>query len=200
MKGYFRMISEIDHEIGLIREELKKQGKDKNTVIIFMSDNGYFLGERQLAGKWLMYDNSLRVPMIIYDPRSVQSRKVKDMVLNIDIAPTIFDLAGLDIPKSWQGLSLAGFLGKNSPDFKRDDFICEHLWQVDIIAPSEGLRTKDWKYFRYINDPQHEELYDLKSDPLLEKNNLALIFSSNNPAFQDLSAIIGNEALIYPKP
>ncbi|MCL6259562.1 sulfatase-like hydrolase/transferase [Aquiflexum sp. TKW24L] len=127
MKGYFRMISEIDHEIGLIREELSKQEKDKNTVIIFMSDNGYFLGERQLAGKWLMYDNSLRVPMIIYDPRSVQGRKVKDMVLNIDIAPTIFDFAGLDIPKSWQGLSLAGFLEENSPDFEREDFICEHL-------------------------------------------------------------------------
>lgn len=179
MKGYFRMISEIDHEIGLIREELIKQGKDKNTVIIFMSDNGYFYGERQLAGKWLMYDNSLRVPMIIYDPRSVQGRKVKDMVLNIDIAPTIFDLAGLEKPKSWQGLSLAGFLEENSPDLERDDFICEHLWQVDIIAPSEGLRTEDWKYFRYINDPQHEELYDLTSDPL-EKNNLAL-----NPAFQE---------------
>ncbi|MCS4436055.1 sulfatase [Aquiflexum gelatinilyticum] len=177
MKGYFRMISEIDHEIGLIREELSKQGKDKNTVIIFMSDNGYFLGERQLAGKWLMYDNSLRVPMIIYDPRSVQGRKVKDLVLNIDIAPTIFDLAGLDKPKSWQGLSLVGFLEENSPNLGREDFICEHLWQVEIIPPSEGLRTKDWKYFRYINDPQHEELYDLKSDPL-EKNNLAL-----NPTF-----------------
>jgi arylsulfatase A-like enzyme len=179
MRGYFRMISEIDHEIDLIRERIGKQGKDKNTVIILTSDNGYFYGERQLAGKWLMYDNSLRVPMIIYDPRSVQGRKVKEMVLNIDIASTIFDLAGLDIPKSWQGLSLAGFLEEKSPDFKRDDFICEHLWQVDIIAPSEGLRTEDWKYFRYINDPQHEELYDLKSDPL-EKINLAL-----NPAFQD---------------
>ncbi|MCH6234699.1 sulfatase [Cognataquiflexum rubidum] len=177
MKGYFRMISEIDNEIGLIREELSKQGKDKNTVIIFMSDNGYFLGERQLAGKWLMYDNSLRVPMIIYDPRSVQGRKVNDLVLNIDIAPTIFDLAGLDKPNSWQGLSLVGFLGENSSNLGREDFICEHLWQVDIIPPSEGLRTKDWKYFRYINDPQHEELYDLKSDPL-EKNNLAL-----NPTF-----------------
>jgi arylsulfatase A-like enzyme len=178
MRGYFRMISEIDHEIGLIRRELEIQGKDKNTVIIFTSDNGYFYGERQLAGKWLMYDNSLRVPMIIYDPRSVKGRKVSDMVLNIDIAPTLLDLAGIDKPKSWQGLSLAGFLVENSPDFDREDFVCEHLWQVDIIAPSEGIRTKTWKYFRYINDPQHEELYDLESDPL-EKNNLAL-----KPAFQ----------------
>ena len=177
MKGYFRMISEIDHEIGLIRKELEKQGKDRNTVIIFTSDNGYFYGERQLAGKWLLYDNSLRVPMIIHDPRSTQSGIVKDMVLNIDIAPTIFDLAGIDKPKSWQGLSLAGFLNENSAEFERTEFICEHLWQVDIIAPSEGIRTEKWKYFRYINDPQHEELYDLESDPM-EKNNLAM-----NPAF-----------------
>lgn len=179
MKGYYRMISEIDQEIKLIREELVNQGKDQNTIIILTSDNGYFLGERQLAGKWLMYDNSLRIPLIIHDPRSNQIRKVKDMVLNIDIAPTIFNLAGLEIPKLWQGLSLAGFLKENLPEFNREYFICEHLWQVDIIPPSEGLRAEKWKYFRYINDPQHEELYHLESDPL-EKNNLAF-----NPAFRN---------------
>lgn len=179
MKGYYRMISEIDQEIKLIREELVKQGKDKNTIIILTSDNGYFIGERQLAGKWLMYDNSLRVPMIIYQPGSVQGVRFSDMVLNIDIAPTIFDLAGIQIPKSWEGLSLAGFLDEKPDVFPRKEFICEHLWQVDIIPPSEGLRTEKWKYFRYINDPQHEELYDLESDPL-ETRNLSL-----NPEYHD---------------
>ena len=90
MKGYYRMISGVDLEIGKIRKMLVEKGLDKNTIIIVMGDNGYFLGERQLAGKWLMYDNSLRVPMIVYDPRNPKHQDIQDEVLNIDIAPTIF--------------------------------------------------------------------------------------------------------------
>lgn len=170
IKGYYRMISEVDAEIGKIRGALETKGLDKNTVIIFMGDNGYFLGERQLAGKWLMYDNSLRVPLIIFDPRTPQPRDVDDMALNIDIAATLLDFAELDIPKAWQGLSLASYAKGENPLRSRQEFICEHLWEVDIIAPSEGIRTKNWKYFRYRNDPAHEELYDLDKDPWEKKN------------------------------
>lgn len=165
------MISGIDLEIGKIRELLKEKGLAKNTIIMLMGDNGYFLGERQLAGKWLMYDNSLRVPLIIYDPRNPNHRDVEDMALNIDIAPTIFDFVGLKIPPTWQGKSLANYVKGENPVLNREEFVCEHLWEVPIIAPSEGLRTKDWKYFRYRHDMQHEELYNFKADPW-EKNNL----------------------------
>jgi arylsulfatase A-like enzyme len=174
VKGYYRMISGIDLEIGKIRKLLRDKGLDKNTIIIFLGDNGYFLGERQLADKWLMYDRSLRVPMIIYDPRKAQHQEIEDVVLNIDIAPTIFGFAGLTQPKSWQGLNLAGYTKSNLPAQGREDFLCEHLWKVDIIPSSEGLRSKKWKYFRYRDDLKHEELYDLSKDPL-EKNNLALL-------------------------
>src|SRR5690606_21308257 len=149
-----------------------EEGMDKNTIIIIMGDNGYFQGERQLAGKWLMYDNSLRVPLIIYDPRNPNHRDINDMALNIDISSTIFDFAGLEIPENWQGQSLAPYVKGENPLASREEFICEHLWQVDIIAPSEGLRTANWKYFRYRNDTAHEELYNLQNDPL-EKKNLA---------------------------
>src|SRR5690606_4078943 len=172
IKDYYRMISEVDREIGKIRMALRERGMDKNTIIILTGDNGYFLGERQLAGKWLMYDNSLRVPLIIYDPKNSNPRDVGDMVLNIDIPSTIFDFAGLEVPRTWQGRSLAGYVKGEDPLASREEFVCEHLWQVDIIAPSEGIRTKNWKYFRYINNPEHEELYDLEKDPL-EKKNLA---------------------------
>jgi arylsulfatase A-like enzyme len=171
VKGYFRMISGIDIEIGKIRKLLTEKGISGNTIIMLMGDNGYFLGERQLAGKWLMYDNSLRVPLMIYDPRNPNHRDVEDMALNIDIAPTIFDFAELKIPPTWQGKSLAGYCKGENPVINREEFVCEHLWEVPIIAPSEGLRTKDWKYFRYRHDMQHEELYNLKVDPW-EKNNL----------------------------
>jgi arylsulfatase A-like enzyme len=167
VKGYYRMISEVDAEIGKIREALEEKGLAENTVIILMGDNGYFLGERQLAGKWLMYEPSLRVPLIVFDPREKGGKRVNDFALNIDVPATILDLAGIRIPKSWQGLSLI------SKDLaKRKEFLTEHLWQTPIIAPSEAIRTERWKYFRYINDPAHEELYDLSVDPL-EMNNLA---------------------------
>jgi arylsulfatase A-like enzyme len=179
VKGYFRMISGIDLEIGKIRKLLEEKGMSGNTIIILMGDNGYFLGERQLAGKWLMYDNSLRVPLIIYDPRNPVHRDIEDMALNIDIAPTIFEFAGLKIPTVWQGKSLAGYVRDEDPAKDRGEFICEHLWEMPIIAPSEGLRTREWKYFRYRHDMEHEELYNLVSDPW-EKDNLA-----KDPQYQD---------------
>ncbi len=167
VKGYYRMISEVDAEIGKIRKALEEKGLAENTVIILMGDNGYFLGERQLAGKWLMYDNSLRVPLIVFDPREKGGKRVDSFALNIDVPSTILDLAGISQPQSWQGVSL------NSPQLaNRKEFLTEHLWQTPIIPPSEAIRTERWKYFRYINDPTHQELYDLSVDPL-EKNNLA---------------------------
>ncbi|MCG6187332.1 sulfatase family protein [Maribellus maritimus] len=165
MKGYYRMISGVDAEIGKIRKTLEEKGLADNTVILFMGDNGYFEGERQLAGKWLMYDNSLRVPMIIYDPRNNHHQDIDEMALNIDIPATILDLAGVSIPEKWEGESLTDFLSGQNPLANRESFICEHLWDVDIIAPSEGIRTKKWKYFRYRKDLAHEELYDLEKDP-----------------------------------
>lgn len=172
IKGYYRMISAIDMELGRIRNTLREKGIDNNTIIIFMGDNGYFEGERQLAGKWLMYENSLRVPLIIYDPRHKKHYEIEGMALNIDIAPTIAEFAGVTIPVMWQGISLLKFCDGKNPLKNRKEFICEHLWETPIIAPSEGLRSKKWKYFRYRNDTSHQELYNLETDPL-EINNLA---------------------------
>ncbi len=171
LKGYYRMISGIDLEIKKIRQKLKEKELDKNTVIILMGDNGYFLGERQLAGKWLMYDNSIRVPLIVYDPRVKQHQTVSDMVLNIDVPSTIADLAGIQIPKSWQGKSLMPVVNGETTIMERDTILIEHLWDFKNIPPSEGVRTDEWKYFRYVNDKTIEELYNLRKDPK-EVNNL----------------------------
>ncbi|MUH37402.1 DUF4976 domain-containing protein [Zobellia amurskyensis] len=170
VKGYYRMISGIDREIKKIRKELKKKGLDKNTVIILMGDNGYFLGERQMAGKWLLYDNSLRVPLIVFDPRVKNQEDSKEMALNIDIAPTILDLAGIQIPQNWHGKSLMPVATKEQTSLKRDTVLFEHLWEFEHISPSEGVRTKEWKYFRYVNNMSFEELYHIKNDPQETKN------------------------------
>lgn len=171
VKGYYRMISGIDLEIGKIRNQLREKGLDQNTIIIFMGDNGYFMGERQLAGKWLLYDNSVRVPLMVYDPRVKGHKDSEGMAANVDVPATILDLAGVPIPAAYQGKSLMPVI-RGEEELDRDTVLIEHLWNFENIPPSEGLRTADWKYFRYINDKSIEELYNLKDDPK-EIDNLA---------------------------
>ncbi len=172
VKGYYRMVAGVDREIAKVREKLEEKGIADNTIIILMGDNGYFLGERQLAGKWLMYDNSVRVPLIIHDPRANQHLDTDEMAMNVDVPTTILDMAGVDIPASWQGKSLYPLVQGTTEKIGRDTALLEHLWEFDNIPPSEGVRTKDWKYLRYVNDQSIEELYDLKKDPQ-ETRNLA---------------------------
>lgn len=170
VKGYYRMLSGIDLEIAKIRQQLKAKGLDQNTVIILMGDNGYFLGERQLAGKWLMYDNSIRVPLMVYDPRLTNHVDSEEMAANVDVPATILDLAGVQVPEAYQGKSLMPVV--KGERLNRDTVLIEHLWDFENIPPSEGLRTAEWKYFRYVNDKSIEELYHLKDDPK-EIHNLA---------------------------
>lgn len=173
VKGYYRMISGIDMALGRLLDELRLLDRHEDTIIIFMSDNGYFLGERGFAGKWTMHDLSIRVPLIIYDPRLARARRGmidSGFVLNIDIAPTILDLAGLSIPQEIQGRSLVPFLRGEMVN-SHDKFLTEHLWDHPEIPQSEAVRTEQWKYIRYPQHPEFEELYDLQNDSI-EKNNL----------------------------
>jgi arylsulfatase A-like enzyme len=172
LKGYYRMIGGVDNELIKIRKLLKAKGIEDNTIIIWMGDNGYFLGERQIAGKWLMYDNSIRVPLIIFDPRVNKHFDVYDMVANVDLASTILDFAGIDPQLETQGNSLVPYVKTGKSPSKREELLIEHLWEFEPIPPSEGIRTKKWKFIRYRNIEAKEELYDLKSDPE-ELNNLA---------------------------
>ncbi|WP_298551301.1 sulfatase [uncultured Algibacter sp.] len=180
VKGYFRMLAGIDNEIAKIRTKLEAKGIADNTIIVLMGDNGFFLGERQISGKWLMYDNSLKVPLIIYDPRNKTHKDVDAMALNIDVPSTILDFAGVEAPKSWHGKSLKPFINEKNVDLERDTILIEHLWDFKNIAPSEGVRSKEWKYFRYVDDKSIEELYNLKDDPR-ETNNLV-----NDKQYQDV--------------
>lgn len=165
MKGYYKMIAGVDQEIAKVRKMLEKKGLADNTVIVFMGDNGYFLGERQIADKWMMYDLSVRIPLIIYDPRINKHSEVEQQVINVDIPSTFVDIAGGDIPSQWQGKSLKGLLKNKNYRMKRDTILIEHLWEMPNIPSCEGVRTSDWKYFRYVNDERIEELYNLKDDP-----------------------------------
>ncbi len=175
-KGYFRMISGVDAVIGRIRDALEEQGLAENTLLLLMGDNGYFLGERGYAGKWLPYEPSIRVPLLVFDPRPGSSRaglRPTAMALNIDVAPTVLDLAGITIPSTMQGRSLVPLLRGEQPEDWRTDFFVEHLMEHKQIVKHEGVRGHRYKYARYFElDPVYEELYDLDADPL-ETQNLA---------------------------
>jgi arylsulfatase A-like enzyme len=158
-------------------KSLEDFGFDKNTVVIFLSDNGYLWGEHGLGGKWLLYEESVRVPIIVKWPGMTKKNKGKlldQLVLNIDIAPTIVDMAGLEVPKEMDGKSLFSILKEPETNF-REDFFMEHDSVVNAENPipdSYGIRTKEWKYIRYVNvEPVVEEMYNLSADPL-ELNNL----------------------------
>jgi len=185
VKGYYRLLSTIDDNIGRLRKTLELLNIDQNTIIILMGDNGYFLAERGLAGKWLMYENSIRVPLIVYDPKAERKIQTDKMALNIDIAPTILDYAGIAIPSSMQGVSLKPF-GYEKVNQWRTEFVCEHLFEHPYIPKSEGIRTEKWKYFRYLDRPDIEELYNLEQDEM-ELNNLASnpIYATQVKEFRD---------------
>jgi arylsulfatase A-like enzyme len=179
VRDYLRLITGIDREIGRIRDLLKERGLGENTIIIFTADNGFFLGDRGLADKWLMYEESIRVPLIIYDPRLPKSRHgvaPDQMALNIDVAPTLLDLAGLKVPEGTQGRSLVPLMAGHPVNDWRTDFFYEHHFgehrEVPIPA-TEGVRELRWKYARWTSaEPIFEELFDLDSDPE-ELRNLA---------------------------
>jgi len=166
--GYYRMISAIDQVIGRVRGELDKRGLAENTIIVFTSDNGYFLGERGFADKWYGYELSLRVPMIVVDPRLPALRRgsvVDAVALNVDIAPTLLEAGGVPIPGSLQGRSLLPLAAGNTPPGWRRDFFFEHLFERNNIPKSEGVRTQQWTYIRWFEQkPVVEELYDHTTD------------------------------------
>lgn len=173
VKGYYRMISGIDRGIGKIRKELERLEIADNTIIIYMGDNGYFLGERGFAGKWTMHDHSLRVPLIVYDPGISDERKgtvSHDLANNLDVPATILGYAGIDAPRSYQGVSLIGQVQEDRP-IDREIIFAEHLWNHKDIPRTECVRTRRWKFIRYMDHPEFEELYDLDDDPD-ERNNL----------------------------
>jgi arylsulfatase A-like enzyme len=179
-KNYYRLISGIDREVGRMMAELKKRGLATNTVVIYTSDNGYFLDDRELSDKFYMYEESLRDPLIIYDPREpVKSggRQEDAMTLNIDFAPTMLALAGITPPAGMQGRSLIPLLDNRHPRDWRTEFFYEEHFAPNLIPPSEGVRTERWAYIRWVDEkPPLEELFDLRMDPL-EGQNLA-----GNPA------------------
>jgi arylsulfatase A-like enzyme len=177
MKNYYRLATEVDATCGRVLAELEKQGARDQTLVIFTGDNGYFHAEHGLADKWYPHEESIRVPLIVRDPRMAKARRGQtndDFTLNVDLAPTILAAAGLKAPASMQGRDLAPLYLKARKPAWRTEFFYEHaiIKSTNFIPASQALVRKDWKYF-FWPDFQYEQLFDLRADPLEENDLIA---------------------------
>ncbi len=175
MKNYYRLATEVDSTCGRVLAELREQGELDNTLVIFTTDNGYYHAEHGLADKWYPNQESIRVPLIIRDPRMVKAihgTTNDEFTLNVDLAPTILNAAGIHAPSMMQGRDVSPLYLAENPPAWRSEFFYEHatIRDINFIPSSEALVRKDWKYF-YWPDFQREQLFDLKADPT-EENDL----------------------------
>ncbi|QDS98769.1 sulfatase family protein [Adhaeretor mobilis] len=176
MKNYYRLATEVDSTCGRILEELKRQGVFENTLVIFTTDNGYYHAEHGLADKWYPHQESIRVPLIIRDPRMPKmchGASNEEFTLSVDLAPTILQAAGISVPKSMQGQDISPLYLADTKPAWREEFFYEHptLRNIDFIPSSQALVRRGWKYF-YWPDFDRDQLFDLKSDPR-EEHDLA---------------------------
>jgi arylsulfatase A-like enzyme len=167
LRAYFRMVSGIDAAIGRFLKALEETGLAENTIIVYSADNGYHMGNRGLAGKWSHFEESLRVPLIIRDPRvpaAERGKVARALALNLDLPATFLDWAGVPLPKHYQGRSLRPIVSGEPPaDWRRETFH-EHFAVRNRIPAWEGLRNERFKYARYF-DHDYEFLHDLQNDP-----------------------------------
>lgn len=175
VKGYYRLISSIDDVVGSLRATLEKLKLADNTVIVYSADHGIFNGEHGFAGKWYGHEESLRIPLILFDPRTPAGERGKHcqaMTLNIDLQPTLLELAGIKSATAAHGQSILG-PARNPHAEGRSVWYLEHRFpNHGWIPSSEGIRTKRWKYIRYTDvAAPYQELYDLKNNPT-ETTNL----------------------------
>ena len=177
MATYHQQVYGVDYAIGMVREELKKQGVADNTIVIFTSDNGFICGSHGYGSKVLPMEESSRVPLIIYDPRSpLNGKQVRcdRLTGNIDVAPTMLDIAGLEIPDNVDGKSLMGLL-QNPNEGGHEQLALMNLFGP-LVGHSMTCVTRQYKYTYWWYGDQKmqptEELFDLQNDSL-ELRNLA---------------------------
>lgn len=172
-KDYYAGLVGVDDLIGKVFTYLEEKDLLDDTAIVHGSDHGYFLGEWRMFDKRLMHEPSIRVPLMVRFPKRVPGGVVRqEMVLDIDLAPTLLDLAGIAKPAHMQGKSLLPLALKAEPEFRKEWFYAYYEWpDIEAVPPCRGIRTDTHKLIEYTLEPREYEMYDLNVDPL-EENNL----------------------------
>ena len=174
MKDYLRCVAAVDENVGRVLDYLDGAGLAGNTLVIYTSDQGFYLGDHGWFDKRFMYEESLRMPLLVRYPKEIKAASVnKDIVLNLDFAPTFLDLAGAEMPKEMQGQSLRLPLQGNTPKDWRTSMYY-HYYEypaVHMVKRHYGVRTQRYKLIHFYHDIDAWELYDLQKDPQ-ELNNV----------------------------
>lgn len=173
LEDYLRCIASVDDNIGRVLDYLEENGLSENTLIVYTSDQGFYLGEHGWFDKRFMYEESFRTPLVMKLPSKIKKGKIDKLVQNIDYAPTFLELAGVDIPDDMQGESLLPLLeGNRLTDWRKS--IYYHYYEYPgphSVKRHYGIRTDRFKLIHFYNDINQWELYDLQNDPA-EVHNL----------------------------
>ncbi|MCX5682856.1 MAG: sulfatase [Planctomycetota bacterium] len=179
--GYFRCITAMDDNVGRILKTLDDLGLAEDTMVVFAGDNGYYLGEHGLGDKRSAYDESLRIPLLVRYPRlGVKDKRVDEMVLNTDLAPTFIDYSGAEVKKVTHGRSWRPLLEGKAAEWRRAFFYC-YFYERGFSTPMvTAVRTETAKLIKYPGHDEWTEMFDLAADPYELKNLYA------DPAKADL--------------
>ena len=172
MRDYLSTAASLDRNIGRTLDYLDKHHLTNNTIVIYLSDQGFYMGEHGWFDKRFMYEESFRTPMVMRYPGVVKPGTVNnDFVMNLDIAPTMLDAAGLAIPKDMQGKTFLPLLQNKKAEGR--DAMYYHYYEngEHAVSPHFGIRTSRYKLIRFYTRVNAWELYDLQKDPH-EMNNL----------------------------
>jgi len=180
-RRYLETLQAVDESIERIINWVVSQGMKDNTMIVYMGDNGFSFGEHGLIDKRHAYEESMRVPLLVWAPGMVKPNSVMEqIIMNVDLAPTFLDLAGIAKPNQMQGFSFAEILEGKSVTWQRDKVFYEYYWEAAFpqTPTTFAIRTERYKYIYYNGIWDINELYDLQADPY-EMNNLI-----RDPAYQ----------------
>jgi N-acetylglucosamine-6-sulfatase len=173
-----RMLAAIDDSVGDLLKQLEASGQLERTLIVFTSDHGYFYGEHGLSvERRLAYEEGIRIPLFVRYPTLIKpGTRRNQMVLTVDFAPTLIEVAGAPVPAGLHGKSFAPLFAANGPAL-RDAFMIEHFSENVFPRTRQmgyrAIRTEAWKYIHYVDLPDSDELYDLNRDPYEMRNLIA---------------------------
>ncbi len=170
MRDYLATVLSVDEGIGRVLECLEKEGELDNTIVVYTSDQGFFLGEHGWFDKRFMYEECQRMPLIVRYPKAIKAGSVSSaLCMNVDFAPTFLDFAGVEIPSDIQGESLKRVLengGKTPEDWRKAVYYHYYEYPAEhSVKRHYGIRTDDFKLIHFYNDIDQWEMYDMKNDP-----------------------------------
>ena len=174
MRDYAKVVKSLDDNVGRVLDYLKEQGLDKNTLVVYTSDQGFYMGEHGWFDKRFMYEESMRTPLVMTLPEEFDRKgDIVEMVQNIDYAPTFLELAGVEVPDDMHGESLVPlFRGEQPKDWRRSLYYHFYEYPAEhMVKRHYGVRTDRYKLIHFYNDINEWELYDLQQDPQ-ELNNI----------------------------